>query len=126
MCFACGQNNPIGLRLKFELIDGKYTTKFTPRTEHQGYDDITHGGIVSTLLDEAMAKLVWSMGRFAVTADLKVRFKKRALVGEELTVTGWVKSETRRLLSCAAEARNPRGELIAEAEGTMVEVSQVV
>ncbi|HEY3297970.1 MAG TPA: PaaI family thioesterase [Armatimonadota bacterium] len=124
MCFACGPKNPIGLKLKFEFEDGVYTARFTPGPEHQGYDLITHGGIVTTLLDEAMAKLVFVQGHFAVTAEINVRFRRPAMVGDELTVTGRVLAEAHRLLDCAAEIRNSNGELIAEASGKMMKVRE--
>ena len=122
MCFACGPNNPIGLKLTFSLEDGKYITRFTPRREHQGYDGITHGGIVSTVLDEVMARLVYHLGYHAVTVDLRVRMKKPAAIGEELTVIGWIESEKHGMLDCAAEARNPKGELVAQAQGRMMKI----
>ena len=55
-CFACGRLNPCGLKLAFEESDDTYITHFTGEPEHQGYDGIMHGGIVSTLLDEIMAR----------------------------------------------------------------------
>ncbi|MHB0913270.1 MAG: PaaI family thioesterase [Armatimonadota bacterium] len=125
MCFACGPANPIGLKLRFADEDGRYVARFTPRPEHQGYDDVTHGGILATMLDEAMAKLAYEMGEFAVTAELQIRYRKPALVGEELTVSGWVISERRRLIDAGAEVRNSRGELVAEAVGRLMRVEQL-
>lgn len=125
MCFACGVNNPIGLKLNFQSEDGAFVARFTPRPEHQGYGGITHGGIVTTLLDEAMAKLVYTQGYLAVTADLKIRFRKPALVGDELTVVGRVISEAHRLVECSAEVRNSRGEVVAEASGRMMKVEEL-
>jgi uncharacterized protein (TIGR00369 family) len=122
MCFACGSNNPIGLKLDFDFEGEKYVARFTPRPEHQGYDDITHGGIVSTLLDEAMAKLVYAIGIPAVTGELKVRFRKPARTGEELTISGWVTNEARRIIDCAAEARSKSGILVAEATARLVKI----
>ena len=122
MCFACGQNNPIGLKLTFAFEDGKYVTRFTPRREHQGYTGITHGGILSTLLDEVMARLVYTMNQRAVTAEMKIRLKKVVPTGEELVVRGWVVSEARRLIECAAEAVDSSGDIVAEATGKMVKV----
>lgn len=122
LCFACGPNNPIGLKLKFAFEGDRYVTRFTPRLEHQGYEGITHGGILSTVLDEAMAKLVYEKGCLAVTTDLRIRLRKAVQTGEELTVSGWIVSEGRRTIECAAEARNPKGEVVAEAEGRMVRV----
>ena len=122
MCFVCGPKNPIGLKLEFVLDDGKYITRFTPRAEHQGFLGITHGGIVSAVLDEVMARLVYVLGHKAVTAEMTIRLKKPAVTGEELTFTGWITSEGKRVIDCAAEARNPRGEVVAEATGKMLRV----
>ncbi|MHB1001388.1 MAG: PaaI family thioesterase [Armatimonadota bacterium] len=123
MCFACGPKNPIGLKLDFKFENDKYVARFIPRTEHQGYDNITHGGIISTLLDEAMAKLVYAMGFLAVTAQLQIKFRKPAHTCEELVISGWLVSEKRhRAIDCAAEIRNIHGELIAEATGRMIAV----
>lgn len=120
MCFACGPANPIGLKLDFQFVDGIFMAKFTPKPEHQGYDKITHGGIISTLLDEAMAKLVYVLGNNAVTAELNVRFRKPAIVGKELIVSGRVISEAHRVIECAAEIRYSDGGLVAEAFGKMM------
>lgn len=121
-CFACGVNNPIGLKLVFDFEDGVYTARFTPRPEHQGYGTITHGGIVATLLDEAMAKLVYVRGHLAVTADLSIRYRKPAIIGDELTITGRIICEAHRLVECEAEVRNSSGEVVAEAIGKMMKV----
>lgn len=123
MCFACGPNNPIGLKLEFAFEGNKYVARFIPLSEHQGYDNITHGGIIGTLLDEAMAKLVYAKGYMAVTAQLSIKYRKPAHTGEVLIVSGWIKSEPKsRIIDCASEIRNPQGILIAEAEGRMFKV----
>ncbi len=122
MCFVCGPKNPIGLKLEFALEDGKYVTHFTPGPEHAGFIGITHGGIVSTVLDEVMARLVWVLGHKAVTAEMSIRLKKPAVTGEELTVAGWIASEGKRIIECAAEARNPAGDIVAEATARMLRV----
>lgn len=121
-CFACGVNNPIGLKLQFEKQDGDYITHFTPQKEHQGYDGITHGGIISTLLDEVMARYAWVEGQNAVTAEMNVRFKLPARTGEELIVRGRIVAEDRRTMSCTAEARNSDGKIVAEATARLVKV----
>lgn len=123
MCFVCGRSNPIGLKLEFALESGRYVTRFTPRPEHQGYEGVTHGGIVAAVLDEVMARLVYALGHRAPTAELAVRFKRPASTSEELTVTGWVTAERGRLIQCAAEARTAEGELVAEAAAKMLKIS---
>jgi acyl-coenzyme A thioesterase PaaI-like protein len=52
MCYVCGIDNPIGLKLKFYTEDaGQCTAHFHPKPEHQGHAGHLHGGIISTLLD---------------------------------------------------------------------------
>ena len=74
-CFVCGESNPIGLRLRFETDGRMVQTRFVPRPEHIGFKQTVHGGLIATLLDEAM---VWACAvqtkRFAFCADLNVRF----------------------------------------------------
>jgi uncharacterized protein (TIGR00369 family) len=121
-CFACGKSNPASLKLEFEKRDDEYVARFTPRREHQGYIGITHGGVIATLLDEAMARLVWADGHRAVTAEMTVRLRRPARTGEELTVAGRITGAGRRTITCSAEARNADGTVVAEATARMVKV----
>lgn len=122
MCFVCGPKNPIGLKLEFSFIGDVYVTRFTPGPEHQGYVGVTHGGIVATVLDEVMARLVYAKGRNAVTAEITVRLKHPARTGEELLFSGWIEGERGRVIDCAAEARDSSGRVIAEAAARLLEV----
>jgi uncharacterized protein (TIGR00369 family) len=121
-CFACGKNNPKGLHLEFTEKDGVYTTKFTPGKEHQGYVGITHGGIIATLMDEVMARFAWVAGRRVVTAEMSIKLKLPAKTGEEITVVGKITKEDRKTVSCEAEARNPEGQIVAQASARMVKI----
>ena len=55
MCFACGQKNPIGLKLSFRREGETVKTEFTPGELHQVWHGVVHGWIINTILDEAMA-----------------------------------------------------------------------
>lgn len=121
-CFACGKDNPIGLKIEWSVVDGEHIAKFTPKREHQGYFGITHGGIVATLLDEAMARLVWAEGYRAMTAEMTMRLKQPAATGVELTISGRIVSDERRIISCEAEIRNPDGRTVASATGKMMKI----
>ena len=50
-CFVCGPGNEIGLRLSFRLEDAICKSEFTPSELHCGYDGVTHGGIIFSVLD---------------------------------------------------------------------------
>jgi uncharacterized protein (TIGR00369 family) len=121
-CFVCGPKNPIGLKLHFDFNGKTIKTEFTPQKEHQGYLNIVHGGIISTLLDEAMVKLALSMEIPAVTAHMEIRFKKALKVGEKLTVQAEILSETKKMLQTYAKAVRQDNVIIGDARGKLVKV----
>ena len=122
-CFVCGKSNPIGLKLDFAFEGEEYVTYFTPRKEHQGWVDIAHGGIISTVLDEVMARYVYVLGHNAVTGEITVRLKRPARIGRRLRFAGKVESENRRVIDTSARATDDEGNVIAEATARMVKVS---
>jgi len=121
-CWICGDKNPDGLQLKFDLNKSAKTlqTSFVPTETYQGYDGIVHGGILSALLDEAMAKLAFELGYNAVTAMLNVRFKSLAKVKEKLTIRGKITQANRKLVLAKATIHKEDGTLIAEGDSKLV------
>ena len=122
-CYVCGKENPFGLGVDFTINRElrAISATFTPLDIHEGYEGIVHGGILSALLDEAMAKLTVSLGIPAVTAEMTIRFKNQAAPGEELFISGRLTHETGRLIQ--AEAKIERGlVVIAEATGKLLRI----
>jgi len=113
-CFCCGQNNPIGLKLKFVWDGETARTEFTPKKRHQGWEGIVHGGIIISLLDEAMSYAAFFEGQACVTAEVKARLKLPAPVNETLTVTGWLTKKTRKLLESGSTVALKDGTVVAE------------
>lgn len=128
MCFACGEDNPISLGLDFQFIDNnQVTASFIPVEEHQGYDGIMHGGLISTLLDEAMSKVIYMKGIKAVTAELTVRFKKKVEIGNRLKVLGMITKRHGKLIFTRAfleddDSKDNDDNLYARAEGKFIRV----
>ncbi len=124
-CFACGPLNPIGLKLSFQEENNKYIATFTAGPEHQGYDGIVHGGIISTLLDEIMARHIYAKGINAVTAKLEIKYRQPTPVGQPLTVTGWITSNKRgRIYETAGTIALPDGTVTAEGKATVVAIKE--
>jgi uncharacterized protein (TIGR00369 family) len=120
-CYVCGKYNRLGLQATFAVdkIGRTISGRFTPRTEHEGWEGIVHGGIVAALLDEAMVKLAACLGIPAVSAELTVKFKAPAAAGDELAITGRIVKESSRLIE--AEAMVMRGPVvIGEAKGKLL------
>jgi len=115
LCFGCGENNPIGLKLK-PVYDGeKVRAEFTPGEYHQGWDNATHGGILYTLLDEVAAYAILCRGiYFGVTAKSEVRFKHVAPTGEPIQTSAWVTKMTKRLVETKGVLALKDNTIIAE------------
>ncbi|MBE8955402.1 MAG: PaaI family thioesterase [Quinella sp. 2Q5] len=99
-CFACGAENPIGLHLTFDFDGERVTTKKILPREFQGYFGTAHGGILSTMMDEAMCKFIAAKyHEQAVTGRLEVRYKLPTPIERELTVSAWQESSRRNIIS---------------------------
>ncbi|MFW6029098.1 MAG: PaaI family thioesterase [Halanaerobiales bacterium] len=125
MCFACGKDNPIGLKLNFELIeDNIVEAVFSPNKTHQGYGGIMHGGLVTTLLDEAMAKVLELNKIAAVTGEINVRFKKEVSIEQNLKIRGILNdSYKKKLFFTEAKLIGEDDELLATAEAKFMKVN---
>lgn len=124
MCFVCGQKNPIGLKLKFIQDGPTVRTEFTPNKLYQGWSGLVHGGIISSVLDEAMSYAALFSGVNTVTAKMQTRFKRPAQTGELLVITGRLTKKTRRLAEAKAEVSLKDGTPIADGTATMFILSQ--
>ena len=87
-CFVCGPANPIGLGVTFRLDGDVCRGEFTPGPEHMGYDHVTHGGIIFSLLDDVMANWVWLQGERCFTAKAEIRYRAVLPVGTPIRLEG--------------------------------------
>ena len=123
-CFACGCDNKEGLDIQW-IVKGKTTyAEFVPKRKFQGWKGIVHGGIIATLLDEAMTRLAWVASGGALTAEMRVRFLMPAKIGEKLFVFGEIARENRKLVEIKAYLYKEKkgGPLVAWSEGKAVKV----
>ncbi|HWC31131.1 MAG TPA: PaaI family thioesterase [Dehalococcoidia bacterium] len=118
-CYACGDLNPIGLHLEFEMDGDWAVAKFVAQRDHQGYPGYVHGGIVSSLLDEAMGWATYGRGVWALTGKLETRFRDIVPTNELLIVRGCITRDRGRTLDVIAELRDTDGKLLAESKGLM-------
>jgi uncharacterized protein (TIGR00369 family) len=119
-CFACGPDNSEGMQLRFEYGDGEAKAVFIPHERFAGWITILHGGIVATLLDEAMAHAAIAAGIRAVTGKLEIRFRKAAPMAATLIATGRLESRRGRVLLLSATVTGENGTLYAEGQGRFV------
>ena len=125
MCFACGTDNPIGLKIRFAMDGEVCRAEFTPGPEHVGWEDTVHGGIIYAALDDVTANVIYLTGRKAHTARAEIRYRQPARVGEALLLKGWIEREKGRLVLLKGEARRKDdGSLVADCESAFMIDSQ--
>lgn len=118
MCFGCGPDNPIGLKLSFQWDGRTARAEFTPGELYQGWSGYVHGGIITCLLDEAMAYAAVFSKVYGVTAKMQVRLRRLALVGEPLVITSSIVKKTKRLVEAEAAVSLKDGTPVAEGTST--------
>jgi len=123
-CFVCGENNDCGLKAKFYFKDGKATTEYITHQRYAGYQDVFHGGITSTLLDEVMIKALLAEDIFAMTVEMTVKFHKLVKIGEKLLFEGELEKRKGRLLVTKGTAKTATGETVASASGKYLVVDE--
>lgn len=126
-CFGCGQHNPIGLKLPFyeEGETGRVWAPWTPTREHQGFEGIAHGGLITTVLDEVMGWAIYLRQIWAVTGTINVRFRKPVEIGVENCAVARVVNEAGRKIDVAAELRRRSDDLLlAEATAVFIRVPE--
>lgn len=119
-CFACGKDNPFGLHMTFTEEGVDYVCRWQPQPHHQGWSQILHGGLISTLLDEVMTWRLVSRGHNVVTAEITVRLKHPTPLDQELTVRARVTSERRRFFETEGEIILPDGTVTATATAKFI------
>lgn len=116
-CFVCGDKNKIGLKVAFFYEDGKAKAQYTPTREFEGYKDICHGGILSSLLDEVMIYSLIAQGIITVTVQIEVKFKKPAKIGELLFLEGQLTEDKGKILITEGKIFKQDGTIIAQSKG---------
>lgn len=120
-CFVCGTDNPIGLRVKFELKDGVCRGIFTPGEHHGGFDHVTHGGIIYSVLDDAMANWLFLQGARGYTARAEVRYRTRLDVGSPMVAECRLKKRKGRLVVLEAIGLQAADDMVvAQAEASFI------
>jgi acyl-coenzyme A thioesterase PaaI-like protein len=120
MCFACGVENSIGLKIRFELVDGVCTGEFRPNHNHVGYENTVHGGIIFAALDDVMANVLYLQNIKAHTARCEIRYRRALAVAETIFLKGWIDNRRKRLILLKGEARLADATLVADCEASFM------
>jgi uncharacterized protein (TIGR00369 family) len=102
-CVVCGRDNDLGLGMVFTTReDGVVESEVLCGSDHEGYTEQLHGGVVAMLLDGVMTNCMFAHGREAVTAELTVRYREPVRTGSTARVTAWIVRSRRGFAELAA------------------------
>jgi uncharacterized protein (TIGR00369 family) len=122
-CFGCGEANEHGLRLEFLLADdGSVVSLPVVPTTFDGHPGYLHGGIIATLLDEAMSKAVRAQGSTSMTRKMEVDYLLPVPSGTPIRIEGRVVRNESRKHWAEARVVNEKGIVLAEGNGLFIEV----
>lgn len=115
-CHACGRLNPTGLQLRFRR-DGEagVVTSYVPKPEDVGFPGVFHGGVLATLMDEAMAWSMFAAERvMGVTAKMEMKYRRQVTLDGELTVRGQITRIRGRRIEVEATISDAEGNRLVE------------
>jgi uncharacterized protein (TIGR00369 family) len=122
-CFGCGPANPSGLHLEFLLAeDGSVVCLTTVPDGFEGPPGYLHGGIIATLLDEAMSKAVRACGFTAMTRQMEIDYLRPVPSGAPIRMEGRVVRSEGRKHWTEAKILNKEGTVLAHGKGLFIEV----
>jgi uncharacterized protein (TIGR00369 family) len=123
-CFACGKDNPEGMRLKFDFDEarGCFVCRFRLDKRYTGPPGHSHGGIIATILDEAMGKVNKLRQVIALTSRITVEYMKPVPLNKPLRVDSREVSVRGRRHVNMAEIVNGKGEVLARSRGLFIAI----
>lgn len=127
-CIACGKENHCGLQLEF-YYDSSLKKVFADIIFEErfiGYEDIIHGGIITTVLDESMAWVnIKETGRMALTKNLQIYFYKPVKVGIKYRVESYVENVDGNITDTRSFLKDLEDQICAESKGKFVLMSKL-
>jgi uncharacterized protein (TIGR00369 family) len=123
-CFGCGTNNPQGMRLKFAYDEDirRFVCHFRLSKRYTGPPGHAHGGIIATILDEAMGKVNKLRHVIALTSQITVNYLKPVPLNKPLRVESCEVRVRGRQHINMAEILNPKGEVLARSRGLFIAI----
>lgn len=126
-CFVCGERNPEGLKISFRLDKerGEADSEVSFPDHFQGWEKVVHGGLLATVLDEAMIYAAGAKGFRCVTGEITVRYMRPAKTGESYRLKGRVTGEKKeRIVFAESEITGEAGEIVARETGKLFKVRE--
>ncbi len=124
-CFCCGQENPLGLKLRFRReTDTRLSTSLSIPDYWSGWGKIMHGGFHSILLDEITSWVAFGLlnEKSFLTKKIQVQYHKPIYVGQYVYVAGELVEDSEKTIMARGEIRDRDNVLISDAVSTMIRI----
>src|ERR1700676_3044447 len=123
-CFACGKNNLDGMRLRFTYDEDRncFVCKFRLGKRYTGPPGHCHGGIIASILDDAMGKVNKLHHVIALTREMTVEYLKPVPLHKPLRVEGRELKVQGRTHVNTAEILNDNNEVLARSRGIFIAI----
>lgn len=130
-CFACGKNNPIGLKLEWfnDYENKQIETTFTLSDDYCSYPGTVHGGIIATILDETSGRAILldnDFNRLMVTLKMEVVYKHNTPTNTPLKAVGRVIRDGGSCAQVEGEIILPDGTVSAKCTSLLFKIPQAV
>lgn len=124
-CFGCGEANRAGLQLKFFVDEaGQVVCRARLAKRFEGPPGHAHGGIIATMLDEAMSKANRAQDVVAMTRRMEVEYLRPVPLRQTIMLTGRRVSHDGRKNYCEAEIANEAGAVLARGKALFIAVDR--
>jgi len=124
-CFGCGEANLSGLRLKFFVDEARQVVcRARLAKRFEGPPGHVHGGVIATILDEAMSKANRVHDVVAMTRQMDVEYLLPVPLRQTITVMGRRASHDGRKNYCEAEIVNEKGVVLARGKALFIAVDR--
>lgn len=125
MCLICGMENEAGVKAPFyEMEDHSVVSIFEFRNIHQSYPERTHGGMITTMLDEIIGRAIWidEPTIWGVTMDIQVKFRKPVPLETKIKAVGRIVKNTTKFFVGEGKILDMDGNVLAEGKATYIKL----
>jgi uncharacterized protein (TIGR00369 family) len=124
-CIICGMDNPAGVKAPFyEMEDHSVVSIFHYSPIHQSFPERTHGGLITTMLDEIIGRAIWidEPTTYGVTMDIQVKFRHPVPYDEEILAQGRIIKNSKKFFVGTGEIYDKNHQVLASATATYIKL----
>jgi len=117
-CFGCSPKNESGLQMEFFLDGDEVVTIWEPKNHFAGFENILHGGIRATLIDEIAAWAIFmELDTMGYTTRLEVKYNEIIYTDRgPLTIRARVTERTKKTALVSVDIKDKDEKVVTTGE----------